>query len=428
MLQNSLELYPFGVSLEKLQEGFQGWMAALAGVLQLTNNYIDLKGDVDCSQTSGSCPCCSQGHSLVPRLGFDNCSSTASSLQGHKFERKSSGTLQEAVLESTTGSEDHCTCNKYASISCSHSVSSAGSSILYDDEAAVDLQTPVLNQEVNHQKDFQLSQGNASRVEELQLDLLECALEYEVKILEMKMKMVQMRSTSEDPAVGLKIDQGSQQTSPQQPELPAMSGRLEKMLAQRLDTCRKKMNRLQDQRDSLTKELVDFRKKQRKFELQRRNMDDLMRRVNNLQRKLVKKDEEMVECQLKEKEAKARLHELQVALQRSKAKNYEPEQLVKLIPSLRTWLRSLKKTAPIKGNHRQLLQVEQFEAVLGRIMENAPRELLKKEGQVGNRNVLSTIQSPRNIQSPRLEHSTPVDCIREVYELQKELQRLAMGR
>ncbi|MCO5581487.1 hypothetical protein L7F22_035372 [Adiantum nelumboides] len=151
-------------------------------VLQLSNNCVDSKWRIDCSQTSGSCPCCTQGQSLVPRLGFDKCSSTASSFKGHKSQSKGNGALQEVVLESTAGSEDHCTCNKYVNISCSHSVSSAGSSVLYDDENALELPTSVLNQAINHEKDLQLSQGYASRVEELQLDLLQCALEYEVKV------------------------------------------------------------------------------------------------------------------------------------------------------------------------------------------------------------------------------------------------------
>lgn len=238
------------------------------------------------------------------------------------------------------------------------------------------------------------------------MDLLECALEYEVKILEMKMKMVQMKSQNKVVLQPSETDLSLPQVFTGQMECPVLSGRLEKMLAQRLDRCRKKMNRLQAQRDSLAGELSEFRKKQRKFELQRINLEDSQRRVNNLQRKLTKKEEEMVECQLKEKEARARLHEMQVALQRSKAKNVEPEKLVKLIPSICSWLRSLKK-------------IEQFEAVLARILDNAPSELLKGQAQMMPRKVAATSLTPR------LAHSSPVDCIKEVYALQKELQRLA---
>lgn len=251
------------------------------------------------------------------------------------------------------------------------------------------------------------------------MDLLECALEYEVKILEMKMKMVQMKSQNKVVLQPSETDLSLPQVFTGQMECPVLSGRLEKMLAQRLDRCRKKMNRLQAQRDSLAGELSEFRKKQRKFELQRINLEDSQRRVNNLQRKLTKKEEEMVECQLKEKEARARLHEMQVALQRSKAKNVEPEKLVKLIPSICSWLRSLKKSVPVKTNQRQLLQIEQFEAVLARILDNAPSELLKGQAQMMPRKVAATSLTPR------LAHSSPVDCIKEVYALQKELQRLA---
>ncbi|KAH7294120.1 hypothetical protein KP509_28G057700 [Ceratopteris richardii] len=375
---------------------FKNSPSSTGNVLQLSNNFIDLRGQMDCSQTPESCSYCMRGESSMKNFGFGNRSSTTSLFQGRTPEKQYIDTIQ---IESAAGSEDHCTCNGHVGISFSGSVSSTGSLMVDDNEAADEQRISECSQEADHGK-----------------------------ILEMKMKMLQMRPNNEDPVQFLNVDQCAQQNDLGQPELPEESGRMEKMLAQRLDTCRKKMNRLQDQRDSLSKELVDFRKKQRKFELQRRNMEEMLRRMNNLQRKLSKKEEEMVECQLKEKEAKARLHELQVALQRSKAKNQEPEQLVKLIPSLRTWLRSLKKTPAIKGNQKQLLQVEQYEAILKRIMEGSPAELIKKEGSVGNRKVLSSIQSPKNIQTPSLEHNAPVDCIREVYELQKELQRLAKLR
>ncbi|KAH7282072.1 hypothetical protein KP509_35G010900 [Ceratopteris richardii] len=364
-------------------------------VSKLRDNCIDFKGQINCSQTFEAWHSFMQGDSSMTNYSSDTRCSTPSLSKGHKFQNQGNSISQGEVLALTTASEDHSSFNNPTGVSCSQSISSERSS-MYFDESTDELQLPEYHEEGHPTKGVQFGQSYAPTVEDLQLDLLECALEYELKILEMKMKMVQMRpnhgdsvqmqSSHQDTIQNLKIDQGIQEAGPQQPELPAVSGRLEKLLAEKLHACRKKMSKLQNQKDALAKELMDFRKKQRKFELQRRNMDEMLRRVNNLQRILSKKEEEMMECQLKEKEAKVRLHEFQIVFQKSRAKTHGPEHMMKLIPSLQTWLRSLK------------------------------RDMQK---------LTSGTQSPSSIQSVASGCNTPVDCIKEVYELQKELERLA---
>eukprot|EP00249_Psilotum_nudum_P002345 c15334_g1_i1 orf=211-924(+) len=237
----------------------------------------------------------------------------------------------------------------------------------------------------------------------------------------MKLKMVQMKSQCETPHHLSDVGRVPSKSAAEEMGLPVISHSLEKTHSQTLDSWKKRIIKLQSQKQSLAKEVVDFKKKERKFDLRKKNLEDAMRRVNHLQRQLMRKEEETVECQLREKAARARLHEVQVALQKSKAKNFEPGKLIKLIPALRSWLRSLKKTAPVKSNQRELLQVEQFEAILGRILENVPQELLRKPGQL-------CLSRSATKQSQGQSHSLPVDCIREVYALQKELQRLAVNR
>jgi hypothetical protein len=64
----------------------------------------------------------------------------------------------------------------------------------------------------------------------------------------------------------------------------------------------------------------------------------------------VKKDQEVVEWQLKEKETKAQLQEVDEKLKRERhaqmSQPIEPKKLLTLLPALREWLRSLKKVVP----------------------------------------------------------------------------------
>lgn len=61
----------------------------------------------------------------------------------------------------------------------------------------------------------------------------------------------------------------------------------------------------------------------------------------------MKKDQEVVDWQLKEKETKAQLQEVDEKLKRERhaqmLQPLEPKKLLTLLPALREWLRSLKK-------------------------------------------------------------------------------------
>lgn len=64
-------------------------------------------------------------------------------------------------------------------------------------------------------------------------------------------------------------------------------------------------------------------------------------------REVVKKEQELVEWQLKEKETKAQLQDVEENLKRAHfvqaSQQLEPKKLLTLLPALREWLRSLKK-------------------------------------------------------------------------------------
>lgn len=61
----------------------------------------------------------------------------------------------------------------------------------------------------------------------------------------------------------------------------------------------------------------------------------------------MKREHEVVEWQLKEKETKAHLQDLEDKLKRARflqtSQRMEPRKLLTLLPALREWLRSLKK-------------------------------------------------------------------------------------
>jgi hypothetical protein len=59
----------------------------------------------------------------------------------------------------------------------------------------------------------------------------------------------------------------------------------------------------------------------------------------------VKREQEIVDCQLREKEVRAQLYEVQVALHKLHAAQIEPRKLLALLPALREWLHTVKKVS-----------------------------------------------------------------------------------
>lgn len=107
---------------------------------------------------------------------------------------------------------------------------------------------------------------------------------------------------------------------------------------------RKHVKRQQDVKENLQKpDNPSWKKKERLFDRQRKSLDDALSHVDRLQKEATKKDRELVEWQLKEKETKAELMRLEDKLKRSRiSSKLEPRKLLLEIPALRETLRSLK--------------------------------------------------------------------------------------
>ncbi|XP_024524542.1 uncharacterized protein LOC9654435 [Selaginella moellendorffii] len=194
-----------------------------------------------------------------------------------------------------------------------------------------------------------------SKVEELQIALLECAAEYEVKMVEMEMKMLQMKSKC----------QGLEQ------ELPQSTGKSEKeWTTKRLENYRKQNLKLQREKEIMSRDMVELRKKERQLDLLRKNLEDSLQKVNSLQRELVKKEEELVDSQLKEKEARAHVYQVEAALQQAEASQIDQGCVVSLVMALSQWLQNVKKQAGlVKFDPRHQLQIQQYEDSLAKLLD-----------------------------------------------------------
>ncbi|XP_024357651.2 uncharacterized protein [Physcomitrium patens] len=170
-----------------------------------------------------------------------------------------------------------------------------------------------------------LGSHQISSVEELQLALVECATEFEIKTLDAQMKMHELRA----------------QKRPGSGE-PDQLTDLQENRSQ--DEVRKHVKRQQDVKENLQKpDNPSWKKKERLFDRQRKSLDDALSHVDRLQKEATKKDRELVEWQLKEKETKAELMRLEDKLKRSRiSSKLEPRKLLLEIPALRETLRSLK--------------------------------------------------------------------------------------
>ncbi|BBN13697.1 hypothetical protein MPTK1_6g05670 [Marchantia polymorpha subsp. ruderalis] len=181
------------------------------------------------------------------------------------------------------------------------------------------------------------------QVQDLQIALLECAMEYELKTIELKMKMKSLQTTSKQ------SDPESKSTSEKTPEQQMLYSKSSRE-SQIVESMKKQIFKLQREKAVLTKEFLLLQKKERKFETQQRSLDDALLRVNRLTKEVVKKEHELMEAQLIEKQTMVQLQETQEALAKAEAKRVppntsgmEPAKLVAALPSLREWIRTLKK-------------------------------------------------------------------------------------
>ncbi|XP_024545355.1 uncharacterized protein LOC112351530 [Selaginella moellendorffii] len=180
------------------------------------------------------------------------------------------------------------------------------------------------------------------KIEELQIALLECSTEYEVKIVEMKMMMLNLKSqyrqqmtTTGNAHINVKLLQ-----PPTTKEFSLVTNNQAK---QNVDFLKKQMQKLKQDKENLSRELFSMKKKQRQSEKQKKSLDDALNKVSCLRRDLARRDEEILDSHLREKEQRAQLHELHHALQNARAAQAEPGKLLALLPVLRNWLKSVKK-------------------------------------------------------------------------------------
>ncbi|KAI5058329.1 hypothetical protein GOP47_0026499 [Adiantum capillus-veneris] len=218
------------------------------------------------------------------------------------------------------------------------------------------------------------------KVEELQIALLECAMEYEVKIVEMKMKA--LHSKSQDRQIEPEKDKTREEL-----ESGHSDSLKDKRDAQRVDYLKKQLSRLQREKGAAARELSDLRKRERQFDLQRRSLDDALSRVNYLQSELARKEQDIVDCRLREKEAKAHLYELQLGLQKAQAAQIEPRKLMTLLPALKDWIQTSKKVSHDVGrvdNHERAENTPQIDNIVHaitkeiRMLQNALSHVIHK--------------------------------------------------
>ncbi|MCO5585737.1 hypothetical protein L7F22_039673 [Adiantum nelumboides] len=218
------------------------------------------------------------------------------------------------------------------------------------------------------------------KIEELQIALLECAMEYEVKIVEMKMNA--LHSKSQERQIAPEKDKSKEELESGHPE-----NLKDKRDAQRVDYLKKQLSRLQREKATAARELSDLRKRERQFDLQRRSLDDALSRVNYLQSELARKEQDIVDCRLREKEAKAHLYELQLGLQKAQAAQIEPRKLMTLLPALKDWIQSSKKVSHDVGradNHEKAEHASQIDNIVHaitkeiRMLQNALSHVIHK--------------------------------------------------
>jgi chromosome segregation ATPase len=112
-------------------------------------------------------------------------------------------------------------------------------------------------------------------VGELQIALLECAMEYELKTIETKIKMQELKFH------GREIEHQKLEQQPCVEKFAEQQGDSQQISLHRL---RKQMMKLQDEKGALSKELSTLRTRERKFDKQQHTLDDALHHVNHLQR------------------------------------------------------------------------------------------------------------------------------------------------
>ncbi|CAM6085102.1 unnamed protein product [Calypogeia fissa] len=241
--------------------------------------------------------------------------------------------------------------------------------------------------------------------QDLQIALLECAMEYEIKTIELKIKLKSLQSTpkhSDDFKSGCaEKDQTHYNKNSRESQI--------------VESMKKQLFKLQREKGAVTKEYLSLQKKERKFEVQKRNLEDALVRVNRLQRELVRKDQELMDCQLMEKHIQAKLQEAEAHVKTSHRSpepppGVEPAKLVALLPSLREWVKTLKKD---RANEPAMIKLME-----GYCMKGEPNRTEPFRPRSANERLLHSDGSRKEFET--VVHS----LVKEVQALQKELGKL----
>uniref|UniRef100_A0A7I4FGU8 Uncharacterized protein n=1 Tax=Physcomitrium patens TaxID=3218 RepID=A0A7I4FGU8_PHYPA len=150
----------------------------------------------------------------------------------------------------------------------------------------------------------QLNIGDRSwgEMEKLQISLLECATEYELKTIEMKLKLKNIKNLKGEQLI---ID--PQPTISEIPEADVASTRKPTVAASTVEKVKRQIYKLQHQKGCLSKELTDLKKKEKQFELQKKSLDAALHKLDRLEWAMVKKEQEVEEWQLRQRQAEAQL-------------------------------------------------------------------------------------------------------------------------
>ncbi|MCO5577207.1 hypothetical protein L7F22_031032 [Adiantum nelumboides] len=214
-----------------------------------------------------------------------------------------------------------------------------------------------------------------AKVKELEISLLECATEYEVQDAQSSSKSYRQGNTS--------------------PEVP---------IEQSLDPKRR----------THKENVPPFKPKPRgDGGLKRPSSNDSEKIVTGLQKLLSKKEQELLNSKLREKELAGQIHELQSSVQRGRVTQMEPKKLLSLLLALSEWLQSVKAGVlnDDPNAHRRAYQNVHALAHLRMNLEDP---------QNANR-------TSNSVQSPRLENLATI-VNKEIKTLQEILGKLTPHR
>ncbi|KAI5081748.1 hypothetical protein GOP47_0001491 [Adiantum capillus-veneris] len=261
----------------------------------------------------------------------------------------------------------------------------------------------------------------AAKVKELEISLLECATEYEVQLVEMKMKMLQMKSEfrqksapGENKLALCKPLQSTLAQDAQSNSKPNKQGNSspELPIEQSLEPTNLKRRA---HKEKYLENVPPITKPKTRVDghVQRKSSsEDSEKIVTCLQKLLSKKEQELLNSKLREKELAGQVHELQTSVQRGRVTQMEPKKLLSLLMALSEWLQSVK-TGVLNDDPNAHRKAYQNVHALAHLRMNL--EEPQNVNRIGNN------------QSPRLENLAAI-VNKEIKTLQEILGKLTPHR